>query len=459
MANETVDVIVLGMGVGGETLAALLLDAGLGVLGIDERLVGGECAYYGCIPTKIMVRGANLLAEARRSGVTTGGVEVHADWERVTRRVRDATANWDDIEAVRRFERGGGRFVRGRARLVAPDAVEVNSSTFRAERAVVIASGTAPTVPPIEGIDAVPAWTNRDAVAATTLPESIAILGGGSVGVEFAQVWQRFGCAVTLIESGERILGHEEPETSALIAGVLRAEGVGVRTGVQIDHVAGDDGGITLQTSGGEALRARRLMLASGRSASLRELGVANAGLDEDAKRISVDERLRAAPGIWAIGDVTGEGEFTHIATYQARIAAADILGRASAPAAYHAVPRVTFSDPEAAGVGLTEAQAVHQGMKVRVVSSDVAKSSRGFVHGEGSAGLVKLVFDASNDVLVGATSVGPSGGEVLSMLTLAVHARITSAGLQEMIYAYPTFHRAVPRRSRPSRPGVLTDH
>ena len=167
-------------------------------------------------------------------------------------------------------------------------------------------------------------------------------------------------------------------------------------------------------------------------------------GLDENARRISVDGRLRAAPGIWAIGDVTGAGEFTHIATYQARIAAADILGRGGAPAAYHAVPRVTFSDPEAAGVGMTEAEAVDHGMKVRVASSDVAKSSRGFVHGDGSAGLIKLVFDASNDVLVGATSVGPTGGEVLSMLTLAVHARITSAGLQQMIYAYPTFHRAV---------------
>jgi pyruvate/2-oxoglutarate dehydrogenase complex dihydrolipoamide dehydrogenase (E3) component len=441
---DAVDVIVLGMGVGGETLAKTVLDGGLQVLGIDERLVGGECAYWGCIPTKIMVRGSDLLAEARRAGVTTGSVEVRAEWARVRRRVRDATGNWDDTEAVKGFEDKGGRFVRGRARLTAPDVVEVNGSSFRANRAVVIACGTAPAVPAIPGLDAVPYWTNRDAVEADALPESIVVLGGGSVGVEFAQIWRRFGTNVTLVDTADRLLSHEEPEASALITDVLRAEGVVVHTGVKIDRVDTDDGAVVVRTGAGDAIRARQLMLAAGRTAGLRELGVGDAGLDADAKRIDVDERLRAATGIWAIGDVTGKGEFTHVATYQARIAAADILGNETEPARYHAVPRVTFSDPEVGSVGLTEGQAVEQGRKVRCTSVDLAKSSRGFLHGDGGCGLIKLVFDETTNQLIGATSIGPMGGEVLSMLTLAVHAELTIDVLKQMIYAYPTFHRAV---------------
>ena len=445
MTIESVDVIVVGMGIGGEMIANALVDGGLRVLGVDDGLIGGECAYWGCIPTKIMVRGANLLAEARRAGVGAGGVDVHALWERVRRRVRDATGNWDDTSAVKGFEDKGGGFIRGRAHLSAPDLVEVNGTSYRASRGIVIATGTAPTVPNVEGLDAVPYWTNRDAVIAESRPESIVVLGGGSVGVEFAQIWQRFGSAVTVLEAGDRLLSHEEPEAGTLIAEVLRAEGVDVKTGVEIERVEAEAGGsVVVRTRAGETIRARQLMVAAGRSAHLRELGVGEAGLDAGAERIEVDDRLRAAPGIWAIGDVTGKGEFTHVATYQARIAAADMLGADTAPARYHAVPRVTFSDPEVGAVGLTESQAIERGRDVVCTSMDLATSSRGFLHGEGGGGVIKLVFDRTGNTLIGATSVGPMGGEVLSMLALAVHAEITSDVLKEMIYAYPTFHRAV---------------
>jgi pyruvate/2-oxoglutarate dehydrogenase complex dihydrolipoamide dehydrogenase (E3) component len=443
MSVETVDVIVLGMGVAGEAVAGPLAEAGLAVVGIDARLIGGECAYWGCIPTKIIVRGSNLLAEARRAGVGASPVEARSDWERTHERVRSATADWDDTIAVRRFEDKGGRFVRGHGRFTAPDTVEVNGDSFRATRGVVIASGTSPAVPDIPGLDAVPFWTNRDAVATDSLPESIAVLGAGSVGAEFAQAWARFGTAVTLIETGDRLLANEEPEASALIAEVFRSEGIDVRTGTTIERVEGDDDHTLLHTSAGD-IRAQQLMVATGRATNLRDLAAGLAGINDDAKTIEVDDHLRAAPGVWAVGDITGRGAFTHIATYQAKIAAADILGRPTEPAHYHAVPRVTFTDPEVGAVGMTEQQAADRGRRVQCVTTDVAKTSRGFVHGDDNRGLIKLVVDANDHRLLGATSVGPMGGEVLSMLTLAVHARITTDVLREMIYAYPTFHRGI---------------
>jgi len=443
VANDSVDVIVLGMGVGGEAVAAAAAEAGLQVIGIDERLVGGECAYWGCIPTKIIVRGANLLAEARRGGFNIEPEE-RPEWDSVRQRVRAATADWDDTEAVRRFEGKGGRFVRGAGRLTANDTVEVDGKSYRATRAVVIASGTSPVVPDIPGLDDVPFWTNRDAVETPSLPESIVVLGGGTIGVEFAQAWQRLGTQVTVIETGDCVLSREEPEASTLIAEVLRSEGIDVRTGVTVERVEGDEDGVVIHLSNGLVVRAAELMIATGRSASLRDLGVAHAGLDEEAKSIEVDEHLRAAPGIWAVGDVTGKGAFTHIATYQADIAAADILGRPTPPASYHAVPRVTFTDPEVGAVGMTEKEAKDIGRNVQCATTDIAKSSRGFVHGDDNRGLIKLVVDADTHTLIGATSVGPMGGEVLSVLTLAVHARITTDVLREMIYAYPTFHRAI---------------
>ncbi len=271
------------------------------------------------------------------------------------------------------------------------------------------------------------------------------MLGGGSIGVELAQAWRRFGASVTVVESSARILAREEPEASALITEVLRREGVEVRTGAAIEEAAvAAEGTVDLRSAAGTHIRARQLLVATGRTARLPDLDVARAGLDDTADAIEVDEHLRAGPSIWAVGDVTGKGEFTHVATYQARIATADILGRRRAPARYHAIPRVTFSDPECGAVGMTSDHARSNGRVVRAACVDLATSSRGHLHGDGGEGLVKLVVDAPTGVLIGATSVGPMGGEVLSMLTLAVHARMTVDTLAEMIYAYPTFHRVV---------------
>ncbi|MFD6176008.1 MULTISPECIES: dihydrolipoyl dehydrogenase family protein [unclassified Isoptericola] len=449
---ETVDVVVIGTGPGGEDATGRLARAGLDVVAVEARLVGGECPYFGCIPTKMMVRASDALAEARRAATLAGSVEVTPDWAPVARRVRDeATADWDDTAAVERLEKAGARVVRGRGRLVGPREVAVATADgerrFRATRGVVLNPGTEPAVPPVEGLAGTPYWTNRDAVRATAAPTSLTVLGGGAIGCELAQVFARFGTAVEVVEAGPRLLGPDEPEASELLAGRFAAEGIGVRTDARAAGVGHDGSTFTLTLGDGTQLVSERLLVAAGRRTDLRALGVAAAGIDDTGRTIAVDDRLRAADGVWVIGDVTGKGAFTHVSMYQARIAVADILGTDGDDAEradYRAVPHVTFTDPEIGGVGLTEAAAREAGLDVRTGSTDLAASSRGFVHGPGNAGLVKLVEDADAGVLVGATVAGPAGGEILAVLTLAVQARVPVAGLRHMIYAYPTFHRAI---------------
>ena len=443
--NDAADVVVLGMGVGGERLAAQLAEAGVDVVGIEARLVGGECPYWGCVPTKMMTRAGNTLAEARRVSQLAGSATVHPDWAPVAARIRnEATDTWDDAVAVERFERQGGRFVRGTGRLDGPGRVRVDDLVFETRRGVVLATGTSPAIPPLPGLDGVEYWTNRDAVEAKVAPASLVVLGGGTVGLELGQVFARFGSQVTLVESGPRLLPGEEPEASALVAEVLAKEGVAVHLGVGARSVARTAAGIDVTLDDDTRVTGERLLLATGRRADLRRLGVAGVGLDENAHAIRVDERLRAADRLWAIGDVTGLGPFTHVAVYQARIAAADILGEPAPAADYRALPRVTFTDPEVGAVGLTEQRARDEGIDVRVGFASLPKSARGWIHKAGNEGFFKLVADRRRGVLVGATSVGPHGGETLGLLTLAVHAEIPVEQLRWMIYAYPTFHRGI---------------
>ncbi|PPJ24753.1 dihydrolipoyl dehydrogenase family protein [Nocardia nova] len=447
-ATESVDAVVIGMGPGGEAVATELARAGLAVVGVEGRLLGGECPYYACVPTKMMVRAAETLAEARRVGTLAGSAQVHTDWAPVAKRIRDeATDNWDDKVAVERFESAGGTFVRGWGRITGPGQVRVDTADgprdFRALRAIVLNPGTAPSVPPIEGLADTPYWTNREAVTTTEAPESLIVLGGGPVGAEFAQIFSRFGAEVTMVVRS-RLLPRAEPEAADLLAKVFAEESISVRTGVEATRIDHDGSYFTVRLSNGDPIRAQRLLVAAGRYTDLSALGVGAIGLDEQAHGIRVDDRLRAAEGVWAIGDVTGHGAFTHMSMYQARIAAADILGSLTEPAQYHAVPNVIFTEPEVGAVGMTESQARDAGLSVWTGRAEVPDSTRGWIHGPGNAGFVKLVADADRGILVGATSVGPVGGEVLSALAVAVHARVPVTTLREMIYAYPTFHRAI---------------
>jgi pyruvate/2-oxoglutarate dehydrogenase complex dihydrolipoamide dehydrogenase (E3) component len=443
--DERVDAIVVGMGPGGEDLAGRLAQAGLDVVGIDERLLGGECPYFACVPTKMMLRAAGLVADARRVAGIAGTATVSSDWTPVARRIRDeATDNWDDRAAVERFEGKGGRFTRGSAHFEGPDRVAVGDSVFTARKAIVINTGTSPAIPPIDGLSDVAYWTNRDAVRLTQVPESLALLGGGPTGVELAQTFGRFGTGVTLIEQAEHLLDGSEPEVSTVLEDVFRREGIDVRLGAGAKSISARDGGIVIRLDNGASVSAQHLLVAVGREPNLASLQLARAGLDEHARFIDVDDHMRAAPGIWAIGDITGKGAFTHISMYQAAIARADILGEKGPAADYRAVPRIAFTDPEVGSVGLTERQALDRGLNVRTGIAQVPKSARGWIHKAGNDGVIKLVEDADRGVLVGGTSVGPAGGEVLSMLTLAVHAEVTVQTLRTVIKGYPTFHGGI---------------
>jgi pyruvate/2-oxoglutarate dehydrogenase complex dihydrolipoamide dehydrogenase (E3) component len=442
---DQAEIAVIGMGPGGEEVAGLVADAGLDVVGIEKQLLGGECPYWGCVPSKMMIRAANLLAEARRIPGMSGRSSVEPDWEPVAKRVRaEATDNWDDRIAVERFEGKGGRFVRGSGRLVAPGRVAVGDREIVVSRAVVLATGTRAAIPPVPGLEGLPYWTNREAIEASALPTSLIVLGGGAIGVELAQVFARFGVGVTVVEALDRLVSLEEPESSAVVERALINDGVSVRTSARANSVGHDGSRFVLTLEGDEHIEGERLLVATGRRADVGALGVGCVGLDETARWVSVDPLMRAAPGVWAVGDLTGVGAFTHVAVYQARIAAADVLGRNPAPADYRALPRVTFTDPEVGAVGLTEAAARAAGVPVRAAVTPLAKSARGWIHKAGNDGFIKLVEDARRGVLVGATSAGPVGGEVLGLLALAVHAQVPVTELQHMIYAYPTFHRAI---------------
>lgn len=447
MSGDTFDVIVVGLGPGGEFAANKMARGGASVLAIDKHLVGGECPYYGCIPSKLMMRAATAVAEAAQVPGIAGPCQVDPQWAPVAARIAELTRDWDDQVPVDRLEESGATVVHGTARLVGERTVEVDGRRFTATQGVLLATGTTPGVPPIEGLAGTPYWTNRDIVKVTALPASLVVVGGGPIGCEFAQAMVRFGVEVTLVEAADRILVKEEPEVSALMADVLGRDGMRVLTGAEIASVSHDGTGFTVAVDG-EQITAERLLVAAGRDTGLPDLGLDSVGLDPDGKFLDTDGMMRVqgpdgeVPGLWAVGDVVGQGLFTHTAKYQAAIVTRQVLGHETAEADYRAVPRVTFTYPEVGAVGMTEAEAREAGLEVRTGSVDLPDSTRGNLHGDGNDGLVKLV--AEGDRLLGATSVGPMGGEVLAMLTTAIHGRVPVSTLRTMIYAYPTWHGAV---------------
>jgi pyruvate/2-oxoglutarate dehydrogenase complex dihydrolipoamide dehydrogenase (E3) component len=443
---ETVDVAVIGMGPGGEHVAGVLAERGLRVLGVERELVGGECPYWGCIPSKMMIRAANALTEARRVPTLAGAVAgVDPDWALVAARIRDeATDTWDDTVAADRFTGKGGLLARGTGRVISRNEVDVDGIRYAVRRGVVVATGTSAAIPPIPGLAEADYWTNRDVVEAKELPRSIVVLGGGAIGCELGQVMARFGVAVTIVEAAPGLLSAEEPEAGKILATVLGSEGISMRTGVSAERVsrAGDE--VVVHLADGTVVSAERLLVTTGRRADPAAAGLDAVGVDPGAPVADVDDRCRVSDGVWAVGDVTGKGAFTHVAMYQAGIVIRDLLGEPGPPASYRALPRVTFTDPEVGAVGLTEAAARESLGSVRVGIAEVPSTTRGWIHKVGNEGVIKIVEDADRGVLVGATAMGPSGGEVLGALAVAVHAEVPVEQLRSMIYAYPTFHRGI---------------
>jgi pyruvate/2-oxoglutarate dehydrogenase complex dihydrolipoamide dehydrogenase (E3) component len=442
MSAHECDVVVVGLGPGGEALVARLAKAGLAVVAVEAELVGGECPYWGCIPSKMFIRAANLLAEARRIATLSGSASVTPDFSVVAKRIRDeATDNWDDTVAADRITAAGATLVRGHGRLAGDRTVEVAGETYVASRGVVLNTGTTAAVPPIPGLADTPFWTNREALKAEEAPGSLVVIGGGAIGLELAQAYSRFGTEVTVLEVAPRILAPEEPESSELLATVFESEGIGVHAGITIDRVDHDGSRFTV-TCGDATYESEQLLVAAGRKSRLDDIGLDTVGIEAE-RFLTVGDDMQVKDGLWAIGDIVGRGAFTHLSMYHSERAAKAILGE---PLGDYdtSFPRVTFTDPEVGGVGITEAQARDRGINVRIGLTDVAASSRGFVHGVGNEGLIKLVIDADRDDIDGATSAGPTGGETLSALAFAVRAEIPLATLRNTVYAYPTFWRAI---------------
>src|SRR5690348_2733322 len=322
---EHTDVVVLGLGPGGEYVAGTLAEAGLHVTGIESRLVGGECPYFGCVPTKMMIRAANLIAETRRVPGMAGTSAITPDWPTVARRIREeATDDWNDKVAADRFAGKGGHLIRGRGKITGPGQVTVTGAggTTRvvlARKGIVINTGTDPVIPPLDGLAETPYWTNREIVQAERVPESLIVLGGGAIGAELAQVFARFGTAVTMVEALPRLVSFEEPEASELIERIFTAEGIKVYTNAPAERISHNGTHFSVHL-GMSTLTAERLLVSTGRRTDLAALGVAAVGLDPAAKTIPTDGWMRAADGMWAIGDVTGKGAFTHMSMYQADI-------------------------------------------------------------------------------------------------------------------------------------------
>lgn len=456
--TDTYDVIVVGLGPGGEFAGNKLAAGGLRVLAVDKHLAGGECPFYGCVPSKLMMRAATAVSQARQAPAIAGECDIRPDWQAVAARVARGTYHWDDTVSVERLEKAGAAVVHGEARLVGPRRVEVGGTTCTATQGVLLATGTEPSAPPIEGLAETPYWTNRDIVKVTDLPESLAVIGGGPIGCEFAQAFARFGVEVTILEASDRILTKEEPEASALMCQVLGGDGIDVRAGVAVESVH-HDGRFHIRL-GDDEIEAEQLLVSAGRDPRLPALGLESVGVDTgDRKYVDVDGRMRVlddagvtVEGLWAVGDMVGKGLFTHVAKYQAAIVIRQLLGQEGPEADYCAVPRVTFTYPEIGAVGMTEQEARDAGHDVRVSVVDNDESSRGNLHGEGNDGLVKLV--AEGDRLLGGTTAGPMGGEVLAMLTTAIHGEVSLSTLKSMIYAYPTWHgvvrQALARLDRP---------
>ena len=450
--TQTADVIVLGVGPGGEVLTGALLKAGVSVIAIEAELVGGECPYWGCIPSKMVIRAGTTLAETRRVDALAGHAQAFPDWAPVAARIRkEATDNWDDAVAAARITDNGGTLVRGRGVVTGPRTVDVDGTTYSAKRALVIATGSKASAPPVTGLDEVDFWTNREALKTEKLPASMIVLGGGAIGCELAQAYRRFGTQITIVEFAPRLISLEEPEASEIVRKSLVSEGIDIRTSAAALSARGNSP-TTVELSDGTSVTAEVLLVAAGRKVVLKELGADSIGAGPENghdRALPVDDLMRVIgpdgkpiDGVYGIGDVVGKGAFTHVATAHGRMVADQLTGRRTVPFSKRAVGRVTFTDPEVGAVGLIESGARDQGYEIAVATYPMEKVTRGWIHGPGNEGILKIVIDTKTTAIIGATVVGPHAGEVLSGFTAAVAGKIPIDTLRSTVWAYPTYHR-----------------
>ncbi len=437
------DVVVIGAGPAGEVAAGRLGQAGLSVAIVEGHLIGGECSYYGCMPSKALLRPAEALAEAQRVPGAREASEGELDVEAVLRRRDEVIHGLDDSAQLPWLEERHVTVVRGHGRLAGERRVRVADELLVARRAVVVAVGSGALLPPIPGLAESRPWTNREATTATAVPRRLLVLGGGVIGVELAQAWASLGSSVTLVELADRLLIREEPSASDEVEAALRRRGVDVRTGLAAIAVQRDKGEVTVELESSERLAADELLVAVGRRPLTRELGLETVGL-EPGGYLEVDGGMRVGGTNWlyAIGDVNGRSLLTHMGKYQAWIAAANILGgeeRADRNAQGPLSPRVIFTDPQVAAVGHTLASARDAGMSVIAVDHPTHGVAGASFYGRKAPGTARLVVDLERELVVGATFTGPDVAEFLHAATIAIVGEVPVAQLRHAVPAFPT--------------------
>jgi pyruvate/2-oxoglutarate dehydrogenase complex dihydrolipoamide dehydrogenase (E3) component len=435
------DVIIIGMGVGGEPAASRLLAAGRRVALVERELIGGECAYWACIPSKTLLRGPEARAEAARAaGVATPAL----DWPDLRDYHDYMVRHLDDTAQVKDYEQNGATVIKGTARLAGPGRVEAGGELLEADH-VIVATGSDPVRPDVDGLDQITVWTNREATSVRDIPGRVLLVGGSAVGVELGQFYARMGAQVTIVQRAGRLVDREDPRVGELARDALAADGVTVYTGrtpARAEPASG--GGAVVTLDDGTRAETDVVILGAGRRPRSAGLGLETAGVTPDERgAIPVDDHCRAGDGLWAVGDVTGVSLFTHVAMYQGRVAAANILGRDRA-ATYHGIPRVIFADPEIAATGYTAAQARDRGIDIAAAEIALADSiDRPWTYERDPRGHLGILADRHRRVLVGAWAVAPLASEWIHQAALAIRAQIPLDTLLDQVAQYPTYSEA----------------
>ena len=447
-ASNEFDVVVIGGGPGGEAASAACARAGARVALVERDLVGGECPYWGCMPSKALLRPAQAVAETERlpgaAQMLTGAFDVDAALARRDEVVRHLT---DDSHAGR-IERHGIEIVRGHGRIagerrVTVEDVDGNSRELSATKAVILAPGSRAAMPPIDGLVEAEPWTNREGTLVKAMPRSIAIIGGGVIAVELAQAYASFGSDVTIIEVAERLLVREEPEAAALVDEALRRVGVTVRCGCNVTRVDRDDDGVRVQFGQGDDVRADELLVATGRAINVEDLGLETIGLEPGRNGVLATTDCMQSPGhqwLFVVGDANGRAQLTHTAVYQAKVAARNALGiETHCVEDEVAAPRVVYTEPNLCAVGHTLASAEEAGLRVRAFDRDPQKTAAGSFYARGTEGFARFVVDLDTGCIVGATFVGADIAELLHSATIAIVGRVPLERLRHCVAPFPT--------------------